>query len=353
MGLDKYAFDDANRLKAVVSKTAAGVAQGKTEFVYDGLSRLRTSKMFTWANGAWQEQSAKARVYDGMNAIQERDGQGMLLALYIRGADMGGGIGGLLARVFNLGASFMHYDGRGNVVQLTDAAGAVSGKYTYDAYGNTLSLTGGAAGLNPYRFSTKEQVGPLLYYGYRFYSPSLGKWINRDPIREAGGANLYQFVLGNPLTYIDKEGLLSAGAVAALWACGVGATAGLLNSIREGWESWTNNCGAFSWERVGASTLLGCVFGAITAAVDATLLAIALVPAVPVGGKIALAIAMGIFTAFMGDLFGKSVDYFAGKKCSTPALAYNGPLGRPGVFLSELPNAAKEVANEVRRKLGF
>ena len=208
-GSSDYQFDDANRLKSMISRNAAGVAQSKTEFVYDGHSRLCISKTFTWNNGVWIAQSEKRRVYDGINAIQERNSEGMLSAIYVRGADMGGGISGLLARVFDVDTSFMHYDGRGNVVQLTDTSGAVSGKYTYDAFGNTLSQTGGAAGLNPYRFSTKETVGSLVYYGFRFYLPSLGKWINRDPILERDGTNLYKFVRNNPLNYADAKGLTS------------------------------------------------------------------------------------------------------------------------------------------------
>ena len=182
---------------------------------------LRISKNFTWNNGAWQEQSVKARIYDGLNVVQERDGQGDLVALYVRGVDMGGGIGGLLARVFDVGTSFMHYDGHGNVVQLTEASGVVSGKYTYDAFGRMLSVTGGAAGLNPYRFSTKEHVGGLVYYGYRFYSPSLGKWINRDPIVEQGGVNLQLFLNNSPVNYIDHYGHIPAWAIITI-ACFIG-----------------------------------------------------------------------------------------------------------------------------------
>jgi RHS repeat-associated protein len=39
---------------------------------------------------------------------------------------------------------------------------------------------------NPYRFSTKYQDDEtdLLYYGYRYYNTSMGRWNNRDPLRE-------------------------------------------------------------------------------------------------------------------------------------------------------------------------
>jgi RHS repeat-associated protein len=46
--------------------------------------------------------------------------------------------------------------------------------------------------------------------GYRYYSPRLGRWITRDPIGEKGGRNLLGFVGNNPISRIDKTGLLPA-----------------------------------------------------------------------------------------------------------------------------------------------
>ena len=45
------------------------------------------------------------------------------------------------------------------------------------------------------------------YYGYRYYSPELGRWTRRDPIGEEGGLNLYQSVANNLPNGIDALGL--------------------------------------------------------------------------------------------------------------------------------------------------
>ncbi|WP_446011594.1 RHS repeat-associated core domain-containing protein, partial [Candidatus Electrothrix sp.] len=49
-------------------------------------------------------------------------------------------------------------------------------------------------------------VTGLYYYGYRYYSPELGRWMSRDPIGEDGGLNLYGFVGNSPLVYVDPFG---------------------------------------------------------------------------------------------------------------------------------------------------
>ena len=193
----QYAYDDADRLSSVIVPNAS-----KSEFLYDGSSRLRVSKEFNWQNGAWVQTGEVRRVYDGMNVVQERDGQNNLICTYTRS----GNIGGILARTDGNGSLFYHYDGRGNVAQLSDGTAQIVARYSYDAFGNTTA-SGTAASLNRYRFSTKEQLAGLYSYGYRFYSSSLGRWINRDPIRERGGVNLYEFFKNNLVNWADTNGL--------------------------------------------------------------------------------------------------------------------------------------------------
>ena len=72
-----------------------------------------------------------------------------------------GNIGGILARTTAAGSVFYGYDGGGNVVTLTNSSGTQVRSYTYDAFGNIVAQTGNAANDNPYRFSTKEQIGRL------------------------------------------------------------------------------------------------------------------------------------------------------------------------------------------------
>ena len=76
-------------------------------------------------------------------------------------------------------------------------------------FGEPLAATGAVAAEMPFRFSTKYQDSEtgLLYYGYRYYEPSTGRWLSRDPIEESGGANLYGFAHNDGVNRIDPLGL--------------------------------------------------------------------------------------------------------------------------------------------------
>jgi RHS repeat-associated protein len=52
----------------------------------------------------------------------------------------------------------------------------------------------------------------LIYYSYRYYQSSTGRWLSRDPFEEEGGANLYASDRNNAIGIIDSLGLASEGA---------------------------------------------------------------------------------------------------------------------------------------------
>ncbi len=157
-------------------------------------------------------------IYDGMTVLQERDGNNNPLVSYTRGTDLSGtaqgagGIGGLLARTDTKGSSFYHADGNGNVMMLVNGTGTVLAKYLYDSYGNTVGSWGTLANANTYRFSSKEVdlKSGLYYYGYRYYDPELGRFIQADTeipdLSNPQSYNRYSYCVNDPLRYTDPTG---------------------------------------------------------------------------------------------------------------------------------------------------
>jgi RHS repeat-associated protein len=96
-------------------------------------------------------------------------------------------------------------------------------------FGEVIRATGPMAKANPFRFSTKYQDDEtdLLYYGYRYYNASAGRWTSRDPIGEQSFAATqlwkdptraedsrrrsvlaaYVFASNAPVIHVDPTGL--------------------------------------------------------------------------------------------------------------------------------------------------
>ena len=123
-----------------------------------------------------------------------------------------GGVGGLLYLKRNGAIYVPWYDAYGNVMGYWDAQGNVVAEYTYDAFGNLIASSGPMANVFSLRYSTKyfDPETGLYYYGYRFYSPALKRWLTEDPIGEEGGENLYAICENNILSDYDSDGCIPA-----------------------------------------------------------------------------------------------------------------------------------------------
>ncbi|UDQ96739.1 RHS repeat-associated core domain-containing protein [Lentisphaerota bacterium WC36G] len=98
-------------------------------------------------------------------------------------------------------------DGNKNITQLIDmSSGSVANRYDYSPFGQ-LSLDNETVA-NVFKFSSEfhDEKSGLIYYNYRYYNPSTGKWLSRDPIEEDGGFNLYGFVNNQPISNKDHLG---------------------------------------------------------------------------------------------------------------------------------------------------
>jgi len=215
-GLWDYTWDGENRL--VEMKSDAGVPTEAVRwlvFAYDSQGR-RISKCVSNWNGGWSLEGERTFAYDDWNLLAELDGEDNVLRSFLWGSDLSasmqgaGGVGGLLAvDDSEEGCHFAAYDGNGNVVGLVDATdGSPSAFYEYDPFGQRIRYTGTAASINPFQFSTKylDPETGFSYYGHRFYNPSTGRWLSRDPIGEKGGVNEYAFVGNATQEKVDPFG---------------------------------------------------------------------------------------------------------------------------------------------------
>jgi len=244
-----YSWDGENRLVEMVrdSDSPSGARQ-KLVFEYDHEGR-RVRKQFYTYSGGWVKQADTIFLWDGWNPVAELDGRagGVPVRSYVWGSDLSGsmqgagGVGGLL-KMTCYGASttnaFVVYDGNGNVMGLVDASnGLVCARYEYGPFAEPIRVSGPLATLNPIRYSTKytDTESGLLYYGYRYYNPSTGRWISRDPIGEdGGGINLYCFVANDTQIHLDPLGLQPCRKLGKIgWAY----SANIATGVYAGWDA--------------------------------------------------------------------------------------------------------------------
>jgi RHS repeat-associated protein len=186
-----YGYTSENRLASA----------GSVSLTYDPVGRLKQVAG-----------SATTRFdYTGDALIAELDGSNAVLRRYVPGPGQDEPIvwyegSGLTNR------RWLHADERASVTAITDASGTPLQLNSYDEYGIPASTNLGRFQYTGQTFL--PEIG-MYYYKARIYSPTLGRFLQTDPIGYGDGLNMYAYVGNNPVNRTDPSGLY--------WECGDGA----------------------------------------------------------------------------------------------------------------------------------
>ena len=190
-GKRTYTWDAADRLLSVTDK----VTGNASVFAYDGFSR-RISETHTDSSGASPVTTTTENFWCGERLCEQRDSSGQVLVRYFAQGEVQQGVPYLYAQ-----------DQVGSVVAMVGTDGSVNGTTQYSPYGSIISQSG----VQP-RFAYAglyHDIADGLYLAtYRAYDPATGHWLKHDPIREAGGINLYAYVMGEPINLLDTQGFI-------------------------------------------------------------------------------------------------------------------------------------------------
>ena len=305
-GLTEYTYDANDRL---LTETLAGAL---TEYTYDNngntLSRVSTTDQVfnTWDSenrliAADVTDASGTRHLDyqydanGIRVAAAIDGQetrylvdanralpevlleympsGLAVVSYVRGHD-------LIAQMRSGVPSFYHADGQGSMRALATAAGLVTDRYNYDAFGVPISSLGTTPNTYRYLGEQVDQNLALVYLRARYLNPQLGRFASADPFPGmlSNPTSLHRFLYAgaDPVNRIDPSGLFAITLELSFSISlqgilrGLGATVGGLIGYDEGGITGLfigTISGAFllgrfgSWLVRGAATEVGAAAG--------------------------------------------------------------------------------------------
>jgi RHS repeat-associated protein len=203
-----YAHDEENRITRATRSVDGAIWQ----YQYDALGRRVAKAPLPSAPS-----STTLYYYDDARIVEEQDGLGATQATYV----YGNYVDELLTMDRGGQTYYYHQNALWSVEAITNSAAAVVERYSYDAYGAPTITDGSGVPvpLNPwgtphsnignrYMFTGREldEETGLYYYRARYYDSAKGRFLERDPLEDIDGPNLYEYVDSNPTRYTDPTG---------------------------------------------------------------------------------------------------------------------------------------------------